>query len=605
MDGVITRGLIYISLIIQVFSSGIFEMAILSIYNGNGRRSDGECCVGTKEYCNDQCRTFVSACLLQHTTNVPELPECIFGNSSTAVLGGNVILSQTLNDFELSTLLIRFQFSWPAVFTLVVDVRHDNDNHLSQNDSSQLIIRSIVSETIYPPSYWYTQTTLGENKSIQYTYRVICDDNYYGAGCEVFCRSRNDSFGHYVCDQDGTKLCLPGWDGEFCQTAMCWDRCNMSHGFCYEPFQCSCFIGWEGESCDQCIRNPGCINGYCHEPWQCICNGDWTGKDCNIDINYCNKYDPCEHSGTCLPDNQKNFTCECVTGYTGTSCESVICEDRHCQNGGNCSVSSIGCECPEKYYGPHCEFRKLTCDETDCMNGGTCIPTLTGTMCNCTKGFTGENCKSEIDECNSSPCKYGGICKDGVDGYICDCRDGYTGNNCDIIMDPCMGTTCFHNGTCVASSSGFSGSCLCSQGYTGHRCEIVINPCTDVECQNGAQCRSVSSGLGFQCICPVGYNGAFCENRLDPCQYIICDNGGTCKSYITHYICICNPHYGGKHCTSFLMPADETISERPGSDIIPVVKNGACSNFRISYITLFLVFLFSYVNLFPVFSRRI
>lgn len=89
-------------------------MAILSIYNVNGRRSDGECCVGTKEYCNDQCRTFVSACLLQHTTNVPELPECIFGNSSTAVLGGNVILSQTLNDFELSTLLIRFQFSWPV-----------------------------------------------------------------------------------------------------------------------------------------------------------------------------------------------------------------------------------------------------------------------------------------------------------------------------------------------------------------------------------------------------------------------------------------------------------------------------------------------------------
>lgn len=73
----------------------------------------------------------------------------------------------------------------------------------------------------------------------------------------------------------------------------------------------------------------------------------------------------------------------------------------------NLQNTSVGCECTEKYYGPHCETRKLTCDETDCMNGGICVPTTTGTICNCSRGYTGDNCKSEIDECESNPCQYG------------------------------------------------------------------------------------------------------------------------------------------------------------------------------------------------------
>ena len=64
-------------------------------------------------------------------------------------------------------------------------------------------MRSIVSDKLYPPSLWYTETTTTADKALQYKYRVVCDDNYFGAGCVVFCRPRNDSFGHYVCDGDG------------------------------------------------------------------------------------------------------------------------------------------------------------------------------------------------------------------------------------------------------------------------------------------------------------------------------------------------------------------------------------------------------------------
>lgn len=576
----VTRGLISASLILQVLSSGMFEIAVLSIYNGNSRRADGYCCSGSGDTCNGECSTFVTSCLMQHTTFVPEVPDCIFGNTSSPVLGGDIVRTDGIHNYL--PMKIRFHFSWPAMFTLVVDAR--NDLQLSQNESSQIILRSILSQTLYPPSLWYTETKTTSDKSIQYKYRVICDENYFGAGCEVFCRHRNDSFGHYVCDGDGTKLCLPGWEGEFCESAMCWDRCNMSHGFCKEPFKCSCMVGWDGESCDQCIRSPDCTNGYCHEPEQCICLGDWTGPNCNIDINYCNKYDPCENGGICIGDREKNFTCQCSEFFTGLQCESVLCFEGSCQNGGNCSNASVGCECSEKYYGPQCEFRKLTCDETECMNGGTCIPTTTGTMCICNRGYTGENCKSEIDECESSPCQYGGVCNDGIAGYICLCKDGYMGRNCDIVMNPCMGITCFHGGTCV--SIGYLGTCVCKPGNTGYRCEIVLDPCSNIECQHGGQCTTVSSGFGFQCLCQPGYNGVHCEVQSDPCQYVDCANGGTCKSYTDHYECICDPHYGGKHCKTLLMASDQPDENTPSNIIKPVVKVGTNSANRCRLIDL-------------------
>jgi hypothetical protein len=130
--------------------------------------------------------------------------------------------------------------------------------------------------------------------------------------------------------------------------------------------------------------------------------------------------------------------------------------------------------------------------------------------------------------------------------------------------------TCFHGGTCVASVSGYSGSCVCKPGNTGYRCEIVLDPCSNIECQNGGECTQISTGFGFQCICQSGYNGVHCEIQSDPCEYIECANGGTCKSYTDHYVCICDPHYGGKHCKTLLMPSDQTVSNIPSNNDLPV-----------------------------------
>lgn len=53
--------------------------------------------------------------------------------------------------------------------------------------------------------------------TLDYRYRVKCDEHYYGDGCDNLCRPRDDKFGHYTCSEPrGDKVCLPGWSGEYC-----------------------------------------------------------------------------------------------------------------------------------------------------------------------------------------------------------------------------------------------------------------------------------------------------------------------------------------------------------------------------------------------------
>lgn len=190
----------------------------------------------------------------------------------------------------------------------------------------------------------------------------------------------------------------------------------------------------------------------------------------------------------------------------------------------------------------------------------------------------------------------GAKCKDGVNGFICDCAEGYMGRDCSIIKDPCVGITCFNNGTCASSENGLYGTCLCRPGTTGQRCEVKIDPCNGIECKNNGRCTTSDDGVRFQCICEHGYNGVYCEIKTDLCRYIECANGGTCKSYDTHYICVCDPHYTGKHCKILMMPADQTITSDPKITRIPIVKDNAVSLSQISSLTLCLSLVVSFIE---------
>ncbi|KAJ8297576.1 hypothetical protein KUTeg_024107 [Tegillarca granosa] len=591
-----------LSLVAQVYLKYRFWLCIIPAVIKKTRSA----VLGTLEYapCSADCRTFFTICLLHYTASLTDNQYCTFGKKVTPVLGGNTINETALSVLNYFPLKIDFSFSWPTSFSLIIEVWHDAFQNTSTSDTSQRILKAAFKDSMEPTSEWKIDKKLIDQSEIRFKYRIICDESYYGPSCDKVCRSRDDRFGHYICDENGTKVCLSGWEGEFCTKAKCSPGCNLEHGYCEKPYECRCYNGWsEADKCNKCLLDPNCLNGHCHIPYQCICNDGWQGKYCNIDTNYCSKYKPCLNNGTCISDDNKNFTCSCQPGYTGETCNMQLCFPRYCRNNGECqnTTSNPICNCKEGYYGDRCQYKISTCDEIVCSHNGSCYIGNYGAMCACTSGYSGIFCEKEIDECQSNPCKNGGTCLDGIQSYFCKCQDGYIGRNCDIVLNPCMGIRCYHGGTCVVSNSGFSQSCSCKAGFTGYRCEIPLDPCNDKVCQNGGTCKYISSGTDLTCECPEGYKGYFCEEKiikttrstLDPCSSRPCLHGGICESHLNTFSCSCDSQYVGSFCEVLRIQSDQAVTQSNGK--IPISNTvNSCVTYNRTCV-LYFSFILSYL----------
>ena len=63
----------------------------------------------------------------------------------------------------------------------------------------------------------WTQGSDHQNQTaIQFSYRVLCQADYYGKLCSTKCTPRNDNIGHYECGQDGKPICHEGYSGSYC-----------------------------------------------------------------------------------------------------------------------------------------------------------------------------------------------------------------------------------------------------------------------------------------------------------------------------------------------------------------------------------------------------
>lgn len=80
-----------------------------------------------------------------------------------------------------------------------------------------LIERVSHAGMINPEDRWKSLHFSGHVAHLELQIRVRCDENYYSATCNKFCRPRNDFFGHYTCDQYGNKACMDGWMGKECK----------------------------------------------------------------------------------------------------------------------------------------------------------------------------------------------------------------------------------------------------------------------------------------------------------------------------------------------------------------------------------------------------
>ncbi|XP_063241147.1 neurogenic locus protein delta [Bacillus rossius redtenbacheri] len=588
--------ILYVSVVLlaglqQVLTSGVFELRLKSFINDYGKDSVGQCCSGGRPSaageCSGPCRTRFRVCLKHYQTRIDTTSPCTFGDVVTPVLGENsVLLSGSARDGFQNPIRFPFDFQWPGTFSLIVEALHDNNGNSSggRTGGESLITRLTMQRWLDVGEAWTQEEHRSAHSVMRYEYRVTCDAQYYAPGCTTLCRPRDDSFGHYNCSELGERVCMAGWQGDYCTKPRCLPGCHEQHGTCQQPSECMCHSGWKGRLCDECERYPGCLHGTCQNQWECLCDEGWGGLFCNQDLNYCTNHKPCRNGGTCFNTGQGSYTCSCSAGFTGSDCEREVddCARHPCLNGGVCKESGAGsyrCDCPKGWHGPHCETSTRTCDDLPCRNSATCQDVPAGYVCQCPPGYTGADCEHEVDDCAPLPCRNNATCVDRADGFECVCPRGFSGPTCENNDDDCHGNPCLNGGTCVDLVADFR--CQCVPGYVGALCGGFVDYCRTKPCANGGACTNLVND--YRCACRPGFTGKDCSTDVDECSSAPCRNGGTCVNRVNGYACRCAPGLGGPRCDGEASTTSSTTQAGwPAGDISRHVSEQAARDAGLS-----------------------
>jgi hypothetical protein len=151
---------------------------------------------------------------------------------------------------------------------------------------------------------------------------------------------------------------------------------------------------------------------------------------------------PCHNGAICI-DGVDSFTCQCLPGFTGSTCSENIndCDPNPCHNG-QCidSINDYNCRCETGYMGKNCDEQINPCLTQPCDKiHAICIHTGPGThMCQCHPGYEtqdhGETC-TNTNDCILDACSGHGTCHDLINSYTCECHGGWVGEYCDVSPD--------------------------------------------------------------------------------------------------------------------------------------------------------------------------
>lgn len=105
-----------------------------------------------------------------------------------------------------------FLLSLQGTFSLIIEAWNaESAKHESTENQNTLISRLATHRTLSIGQDWSQDIHYGDNSELHYSYHVVCSEFYHGEACTDYCRPRNDTFGHYTCDEDGTRRCIEGW----------------------------------------------------------------------------------------------------------------------------------------------------------------------------------------------------------------------------------------------------------------------------------------------------------------------------------------------------------------------------------------------------------
>ena len=154
-----------------------------------------------------------------------------------------------------------------GTFQLRIDVYDDdtlNDDFVDEVFAQPVPFTNTTTPLLY--------TGLDRISQIKLSFSVKCSENYYGPECLTFCEPRNDTLGHFTCNQDGSIQCLPNYFAtnctEFCIPIEGRYGCNPEDGsrFCLENYF--------GEDCKVfCVARNDDLGHY-------SCNKETGGREC-------------------------------------------------------------------------------------------------------------------------------------------------------------------------------------------------------------------------------------------------------------------------------------------------------------------------------------
>ncbi|XP_062521085.1 salivary glue protein Sgs-3-like [Corticium candelabrum] len=92
---------------------------------------------------------------------------------------------------------------------------------------------------------------------LSFEWQLLCDDDWFGDDCGLYCIAQNTAFAHYTCNQTtGDKICNDGYEDPSTNCTRDLDECTSNpcqngatcHN-CINHYACTCEVGYTGEHC--------------------------------------------------------------------------------------------------------------------------------------------------------------------------------------------------------------------------------------------------------------------------------------------------------------------------------------------------------------------